>query len=195
MQQSPALNAKFVDITQTGHAQVVGATAITVLCTTGSALPLNYFAGGKMIVTTGSGSTGDMYSIVSSKLEGTDTLLDLVLAEPLRNAIAATSKVTLIPNRWASTIVMPTTATGAAAGVPLVDVGATYFYWAQTKGPAPLIGDTSSALVVGAKAGVGATVAGTALKVASTTYSIPFYGTVMWVGADAEPALINLELE
>lgn len=198
MQQSAAVNTSFTDITQTGHAQVVGATAITVLCTTGSANPVNYFAGGKLIVTTGSGSLGDIYDIVSSALEVTDTLMDLVLAQPLRNAIAATSKVTLIPNRWSNTIVVPaTTATGAAAGVPLVDVTAANYYWSQTKGPAPLIVDTGDTLVVGGKAGIPATnaVAGACGTTTATLYAFPVYGTVMWIAAAAEPALISLELE
>jgi predicted RecA/RadA family phage recombinase len=39
MQQAAAAESKFIDITQTGRAQVVGATSITTLCTTGSASP------------------------------------------------------------------------------------------------------------------------------------------------------------
>jgi len=197
MQQAAAPNTSFIDITQTGHAQVVGATAITVLCTTGSALAAGYFNGGKMIVTTGT-NLGDIYDIVSSVLEATDTLLDLVLAQPLRHAIAATDKVTLIPNRNQATIVVPaTTATGPAAGVPLVDVAASNYYWAQTKGPAPLIVDTGDTLVVGGKAGIPATdaIAGTCGTATATAYAFPVYGTVLWIGAAAEPALINLELE
>ncbi len=197
MQETAVADTKFIDITQTGHAQVVGATAITVLVTTGSAVALNYFAGGKMLVTTGT-NAGDIYDIVSSVIESTDTKLDLVLATPLRNAIAATDKVTILPNRWQATVVMPvTTATAAAAGVPLVDVAATYFYWAQTRGPAPLIVDTGDTLVLGGKAGIPATnaVAGACGTATATAYAFPVYGTVRWIAAAGEPALINLELE
>jgi hypothetical protein len=197
MQQSAALNTFFSDITQTGHAQVAGATAITILCTTGSAVAANYFAGGKLLVTTGT-NKGDTYPVVSSALEGTDTLMDLVLGEPLRNAIAATDKVTLIPNRWSNTIVVPaTTATGAPAGVPAVDVTAAYFYWAQTRGPAAMIVDTGDTLVVGGKGGIPATdaVAGAVGAATATAYAFPFYGTVMSIGVAGETALINLELE
>jgi hypothetical protein len=197
MQQSAAAISNFIDVTQTGHAQVIGATAITILCSTGSANAANYFAGGKLIVTTGT-NLGDIYNIVSSTLETTDTLMDLVLAEPLRHAIAVTDKVTLIPNRNQSTIVATaTTLTGSAAGVPLVDVTAGYYYWAQTRGPAPIIVDTGDTLVVGGKAGVPATdaIAGTAGVATATGYAFPVYGTVLWIGTAAEPALINLELE
>ena len=124
--------------------------------------------------------------------------MDLVLAEPLRNAIAATDKVTLIPSRQMATVVaIATTLTGPAAGVPLVDVTAAYYYWAQTKGPAPIIVDTADTLVVGGKAGVPATdaIAGTCGTTTATAYAFPIYGTVLWIGTAAEPALINLELE
>ena len=197
MQQAGVADSKFIDITQTGHAQAVGATSITTLCTTGSASAANAFAGGKMIVTTGT-NLGDIYDIVSSTLESTDTLMDLVLAQPLRHIIAATDKVTLIPNRNMSTVVaIATTLTAAAAGVPLVDVTAAYYYWAQTRGPAPLIVDTGDTLVVGGKAGVPATdaIAGTCGTTTATAYAFPVYGTVLWIGTAAEPALINLELE
>jgi len=197
MQQSVVADSKFIDITQTGHAQVAGATSITTLCTTGSASAANAFAGGMLIVTTGT-NLGDIYRIASSKLESTDTLMDLVLEEPLRNAIAATDKVTLIPNRNMSTVVaVATTLTAAPAGVPLIDVTAAYYYWAQTRGPAPLIVDTGDTLVVGGKAGVPATdaIAGTCGTATATGYAFPIYGTVLWIGTAAEPALINLELE
>lgn len=197
MQQSSVLVSNFSDITQTGHAQVAGATAITTLCTTGSASPANYFAGGYLLVTTGT-NINDKYPIVSSTLEVTDTLMDLVLGEPLRNAIAATDKVTLVANRWKSTIVTPvTTATAAVAGVPPVDVTAANFYWAQTKGPASMTVDTGDTLVVGSKGGIPATdaVAGAVGVTTATAYAFPFYGTVMTIGAAGESALINLELE
>lgn len=197
MQQAAVAESKFIDITQTGHAQTAGSTSITTLCTTGSAAAANYFAGGKLIVTTGT-NAGDVYDIVSSALQATDTLMDLVLAQPLRNAIAATDKVTLIPNRNMGTVVVPTTtATGPAAGVPLVDVTAAYYYWAQTRGPAPLIVDTGDTLVVGGKAGIPATnaVAGACGVSTATGFAFPVYGTVLWIGAAGEPALINLELE
>lgn len=197
MQQTAVADSKFLDITQTGHAQTAGAFSITVLCTTGSALPANYFAGGTLLVTTGT-NVGDEYTIASSSLEATDTLLDLVLNEPLRNAIAATDKISILPNRWKSTVVVPvTTATAAAAGVPLVDVTAANYYWAQTKGNAPLIVDTGDTLVVGGKAGIPATnaVAGACGTATATAYAFPVYGTVRWIAAAAEPALIALELE
>ena len=197
MQQRAAPETHFLDITQTGHAQTAGAKSITVLCTTGSANPANYFAGGYLVVTTGT-NLGDIYPIVTSTLETTDTLLDLVLGEPLRNAIAVTDKIAVIPNRWKSTIVVPaTTASAAPAGVPLIDVTALYYYWAQVKGPAPLIVDTGDTLVVGGKAGIPATnaVAGACGNATATGYAYPVYGTVMWIAAAAEPALVNLELE
>ena len=197
MQQSGVADTKFLDITQTGHAQIAGATAITVLCTTGSGAAVNAFAGGRLLVTTGT-NLGDIYQISSSALQATDTLLDLVLAEPLRNAIAATDKIAVMPSRWMGTVVVPTTtATAAAAGVPLVDVAANNYYWAQTFGPAPLIVDTGDTIVVGAKVGIPGTnaVAGAGGVATATGFAYPIYGTVLWIATAGEPALVFLELE
>lgn len=197
MQQTAVKDSKSIDITQTGHAQTAGAASITVLVTTGGGWADNYFAGGILIVTTGA-NLGDSYPILTSKLQTDDTLLDLVLAEPLRNAIAATDKIAVLTSRWMGTVVVPTTtATAAAAGVPLVDVTAAYYYWAQTKGPAPLIVDTGDTLVVGGKAGIPGTnaVAGAAGVATATGFAYPIYGTVLWIGTAGEPAIVNLELE
>lgn len=197
MQQTAVLDSKFLDITQTGHAQTAASTSITVLCTTGSALAANYFAGGKLIVTTGT-NLGDTYNIKSSSLQATDTLLDLVLDEPLRNAIAATDKVSVVPNRWKKTVVVPTTTiTSLPAGVPLIDVTAAFFYWAQVRGPAPLIVDTGDTVVVGSKVGIPATnaVAGTCGVATATAFAFPVYGTCQWIATAGEPAVVFLELE
>ncbi len=197
MQQTAVADSKFLNIAQTGHSQTAGATSITVLCTTGSAVAANYFAGGRFTVLTGT-NIGDSYLIVSSSLQATDTLLNLVLGEPLRNNIATTDKTAVTPNRWKSTVVVPTTtATAAAAGVPLIDVTAAYYYWAQTKGAAPMIVDTGDTLVIGAKAGIPGTdaVAGTAGVATATAYAFPTYGTVLYISVADQSALINLELE
>jgi predicted RecA/RadA family phage recombinase len=197
MQQTAVADSKFLDITQTGHSQTAGSKSITVLCTTGSAVAANYFTGGHLLVTTGT-NAGDIYPILTSTLEVTDTLLDLVLSEALRNNIAATDKIAVIPNRWKKTVVVPTTtATAAPAGVPLIDVTASYYYWAQVRGPAPLFVDTADTIVVGSKVGIPATnaVAGAGGVTTATAFAYPIYGTVMWIAAAGEPALVNLEIE
>jgi hypothetical protein len=189
-------SSKFLSITQTGYPQVAGDTDITVLVTTGSAVPDNAFAGGFVQFTTGTNK--DTYRVLASKLDATDTELHLLLDSPIRNAIAATAKMTVTPPRWYKTIVTPvTTATEAAAGVPLIDVTISYYYWAQTKGPCPMTVDTGDTLVIGGMAGIPATnaVAGTCGNATATGYAFPVYGRVLAISAADETALIDLLLD
>jgi hypothetical protein len=149
-----------------------------------------------MIVSTGT-NINDVYFILASK-HVDETHVDLLLDQPLRNAIVATDKVALAPSRWYGTLVMvATTASAAAAGVPLCDVTAGYYYWAQTKGPCPMTCDTGDVLVVGGLAGIASTnaVAGTVGAATATAFAFPIYGTVLQIGAGDESALIDLNLE
>jgi hypothetical protein len=200
MQQSADTTAtaftKYVGVTQTGHAQAVGDREITVLVTTGGTPADNAFAGGYIVFTTG--AQLDVYRILASKLDATDTLMHLLLAEPIKNVVAATAKASLIPSRWYKTIVAPaTTLTGPPSGVPLCDVTAGYFYWAQTKGPCPMTVDAGETLVIGSLAGVPATdaAAGTVGVVTATALAFPVYGRVLYIAAAGESALIDLIIE
>jgi len=203
MCQTAVKDSKFVEIAQTAvpvAAQLKGSTKITVLCTTGSAAGDNDFSGGWLVYNKVSPTpVGDIYQIISSKLQTTDTLLDLELASPLRSQIAGTTgEVSLNYSKWFKTIVVPaTTATAVPCGVPLVAVPIGYYYWSQTKGPAPLIKDAGDTLVIGAYAGIPSTdaTAGTCGNATATAFAFPIYGRVMSLGDDNEPALIDLMLE
>jgi hypothetical protein len=199
MAQTAVKDTKFVEIAQTGHAQVVGARKITVLCTTGSAAKDDDFAGGWLVCNKVSPAiVGDIYPIISSRLQSTDTLLDLELATPWRNAMLATGEISLNYNRFFNTVVVPaTTATARPIGVPLCAVPAYNYYWSQTRGPAPVIKDAGDTLVIGAYAGIPATDAtpGTCGNATATAFAFPVYGRVMSLGDDNEPALIDLCLE
>jgi hypothetical protein len=203
MQQAASLAAvpfqKYSSVTQTGYAHAKGATGVlTVLVTTGAlATGLdNVLADGLLMVTTGT-NIGDVYNIVWSH-QVDETHVQVLLDAPLRNAIAATDKVSMSPSSFYGTIVAPvTTLTAPPAGVPLIDVPIGGFYWAQRKGPCPMIVDTGDTLVVGGMAGVAGTsaVAGTAGNTTATAYAFPTYGRVLQIGAADEVALIDLNLE
>lgn len=197
MNQSAVEESKFIAIVQTGHAQVVGATDINVLVTTGSATPENSLAGGTMVCNKVSPAVlGDTYHILASKLQATDTILDLKIEYPgIRNAIGATGEVSLDYNPWYASVVHPvTTATSRANGVALIPVTASYFYWSQTGGPAPLLVDTGDTVVIGAPVGVPATSAVTGAAGAAQTLRI-HWGHVMSIAAADEPALVYLVLD
>jgi hypothetical protein len=214
------LNALFVNKAQTVNyaTAAVGNTEITVDCTTGgiaAGLVDNYFAGGRMSVKAGAG-IGDAYDIVASKLDcasgtATDTNLHLLLATPIRTALAATSYITLRPNAWNGTIIAPTTISGKVAGVcvapyPFSTTSATvvpvnYYYWAQTKGEAPVLIDGTvvvgqsvvpSGSIAGAVAASAQTVVGTTSAV---TAMLQIVGIVRDIGATQNIGLIDLMLE
>lgn len=195
MTQQAVVETKLTEITQTGHAQVAGATDINILITTGATLVDDELAGGWFFVNQGTAAAlGDIYKIVASKIRATDTILDLKLETGIRTAIAATDETSVIPNRQSNVVVYPTAATGAAAGVALVTVSDDEFFWAQTGGCAPLIVDTAETVVIGDSVGSPATssVAG-ACGVRVTLEGS--WGNVMAVGAAAEPALVYLHLD
>jgi hypothetical protein len=198
MCQSAVQESKAVEIAQTGYAQVVGSTDITILVTTGSASPENAFAEGLMCCNSVSPAVlGDVYRIIASKLQsGDDTLLDLKLEWPgIRNAIAATGELSLTYNPWYATVVQPvTTMTSDACGVPLCPVTASYYYWSQTGGPCPLIVDTDDTLTIGDSCGIPGTSA-VAGATANRQSTYPEWGRIMSIATAGEPAVVYLTLE
>jgi hypothetical protein len=196
MNQTAVEESKAVAIAQTGYARSVGEIDITVLVTTGSASPENAFAGGLLTMNKVSPAVlGDVYGIRASKLQSDDTLLDLKLDTPIRNAMLATGEISLSYNPWYGSVVHPvTTATARANGVALIPVTASYFYWSQTGGPAPLLVDTGDTLTIGDPVGIPGTsaVAGDAgLRVTVQAE----WGQCMSIAVAAEPALVYLTLD
>ena len=204
MTQSAVQSAKTVSIAQTGHAKAVGQTDVTCLVTTGGIAATeswtyeNALEGGWMICASVSPAVlGDTYMIVASKMIS-ETIINITLDRPIKNAIGATGEVTLMTSRFSYTIVVPvTTATAPPAGVPLVPVPINYYFWAQTKGPCPMIVDTGDTITVGAMGGIPATnaVAGAVGAATATLHAFPTYGRVLSVAAGDKVALIDLDLE
>ena len=143
---------------------------------------------------------GDIYGIVASKLQSTDTLRDLKLSTPWRNAMLATGEISLNYNAFFKTVVHPTTtATAPVAGVPLCPVAIGYYYWSQVKGPAPVMVDTGDTIEIGSYVGCPRTnaVAGACGPVTTVTTEQlrTVWGRAMSIAAADEPALINLCIE
>jgi hypothetical protein len=105
----------------------------------------NYFAGGYLQVNDGTGE-GHQYKILSSTAVTAGTAMILQLDEPIRVATAGTSatEFSIIHSPWQATV--ESTTLGCPVGVTPIVVTATYFYWAQTGGPAiALSGNTDAA--------------------------------------------------
>ena len=140
---------------------------------------------------------GDYYMIVKSKMVS-ETLIDIWLDSPIRNAVAANGLVSFVQNKYHTVVVAPaTTLTSRPAGVPLCPVPIGHYFWAQTKGPCPMITDTGDTVTVGAMGGVPATnaVAGAVGAATATLYAFPIYGRVLQVGAADTCSVIDLMIE
>ena len=104
----------------------------------------NYFAGGYLHINDGTGE-GHQYKIISSTAVATGTSITLMLDEPIRVATAGTSasEFSIIHSPWMAAV--ESTTLGCPVGITPIVVTATYYYWAQTCGPAiALSGNTDA---------------------------------------------------
>ena len=193
MTQTQVVETKTQEIVQTGHAWSVGDISGTVLVTTGGTFALDEFTDGWMLANKVA-AVGDIYRLMASQIQSSDTIIDLELETTIRTAISVTTEVSLIRNRWYDTIVFPTAHTGYANGVPLAGIAASSFGWLQTGGPCPVIVDSSESLVIGDPVGNPGTaaVAGACGIIVRLEQA---WGNVLLIGAAAEPAIINLTID
>jgi len=192
MTQTQVVETKTHEIVQTGHTWSAGDVSGTMLVTTGGAFVENEFTDGWLFANKVN-VIGDIYRVMASDAN-TTTILNLELETPIRNAIIATTELSLIPNRFYDVVGFPTTVTGYATGVALVDIAASYYGWLQTAGPAPLIVDTGETVVIGSTVGLPNTssvvgACGVRLTLEQS------WGNVLLVGAVAEPAIVNLTID
>jgi len=186
MTQSVAPVAHHTNIA-TGVIVPIGATQFTYVTTLDTTTSLNQYAGGYLHVNDATGE-GHSYRIKSNTANVKPTI---VLDEPILVALAATSEVTLVKNRFHDTIIAPTTAQSTWAGVPCIDVPATYYYWSLVQGEVPIL--THGTVVIGNAVQVG----GAAGAVTPLGVNDPLYkqvGTVMTVNATTEYSVILLDI-
>jgi hypothetical protein len=193
MTQTQVVETKLLEVAQTAHAQAAGVRDITVLVTTGSALAENALAGGTLWANK-INQLGDSYRIVASKLQSTDTLLDLKLETPIRTALLATTELSIAPNKYYGVVVFPTTTTGSPTGVPLIDVSIGYYFWSQTGGDAPLYVDSGETAVIGNLVGPPGTYAVPGAGGVWVTLTCP-WGSWRTVNAADEVGLVDLWLD
>lgn len=193
MGQSPAIPAEIENEVQTGLSTNIGDTVINVLVTTSSGITPSNLDGGYLVVEDVVGE-GHYYKINSATWATEDTVLRIVLDEPIRVATDATSEISLYPNPWTGIIVTPTIVTGYCVGVTNGVVTANHYYWAQRKGPCAMVVDAGDTLVVGALAGLPGT-HGTAGAVGIPAVTKQIWGHCMGIAAAGETALIYLNME
>jgi len=192
MTQTQVVDTGIGEIVQTGHAWEVGDVSGTMLITTGGTYARDAFVDGYFFANKVA-AIGDAYRIIASEIDAADdTIMHLELETPIRTAISVTTEASLQYSRWANVVIFPTTKTGYATGVPLVDVTNDYYFWAQTAGPAPLIVASDGGSTIGDTCGFSGTNAGQSDT--RTTLEASF-GNVLLVGAVSEAAIVNLTLD
>lgn len=103
----------------------------------GTVLNVNKYAGGYLIVASGTG-IGQILKIGSHQPAAASATFVVTLEDPIQTTLDATSKVSLLQNPYANIIISPTsTATGGPAGVSLYNIAA---------GTAPSFNATTGAL-------------------------------------------------
>jgi len=188
--------ATLEDELQTAYGVSANETKFDVLVTTGSGLLDHELADGVMLVNTaGAAGAGDMYIIKDNTWLTGDTVMWIEIADNggIRTAIDAAENITLVHNKYRDVKVHPATRTAVAIGVPLVDVTASYYFWAKTRGAAPLL--ASETLQIGGPCGEPTGTGGTpgACGVGAVTDAI--WGRVLYAAANADYALVDLMLE
>jgi len=197
MTTSEALYARAVDELQStyGTSAEVGDVEIDIDVATGGSWTDNEYAGGFMVVNKATG-IGDIYKILANAINTSDdTLMRIRLERPIRTALDATSELTFVKSPWQEVDVMPTTAEGTPAGVPLIAVTANYYCWLQTGGYAPLYVDTGDTLVKGEPAGYPAdpAVAGACGPIGADTDAM--WGIAVYIATAGEVGIVDLKLD
>jgi hypothetical protein len=135
-------------VTTTASA-AVGAKTISSMTVGGTAITVNEFAEGWLITQKVSG-TGNCYKI-KSHTSGTSagTNLDIVLYDPLVQAIATTTEVTFAYNPFYKVLSGTAVVTSPPAGVALRAFTSAYYGWLQTWGVCAIQHDEAGSLTIG----------------------------------------------
>ena len=199
MNQAEAVTANWVDEPQTvsGGAVIaaIGDTSITLLVQT--APTVNVWNDGWMLVNNGTGK-GELYLIKEHTLTG-NPVVQIVDTGGIRTATVDGTDITILKNLHRDVIVVPAGAgTHTPIGVALTTVTADYFFWAQYRGPCPMLVDTNgggAALVPGNMCGepTAAQDDGT-VGVVEADGTLVIYGTVLWIAEDLQYGLVDLLL-
>lgn len=146
---------------------------------------------------TDSSTIGDSYWIKDNTWSTSDTILELVLADAggIRQAISATDKIGILKNRYRDVVVKPATLDAGAVGIALVDVTASYYFWAQYRGVAPIIIDADATTVIGEPIGnEDTTPAEGSGGIIGADFTDCSWGVCVSAGAHSEISLIDLLL-
>ncbi len=152
MTSALAVVGNHIEIAQTAYGLAKGAVDVEVLVA-GTAVTQDQYKDGYLIVNEGTG-LGQIYRIKSHDTSAGGAAFDVTLFDDIITAVPAASDISLLANPFRDVVVFPVTEVGPATGVPLIDVTAEYYFWAQIKGLAGMIVDSGDNIVVGNNVGV-----------------------------------------
>lgn len=164
----------------------------------GTTAVANYFKEGYCHIaeTTVGVGAGHMYKIDhhAAAISGGD--LAIYLKDNIRVACTVTTaQVTCVKHKCDSVVIQATSVTGYVIGVSIMPVTASYYFWAQYRGPASVLVDTGDTLIIGSyvTGSIGGTVAG-ACRVGTENEEYQIIGTAHAVGAADSFAIVDLSL-
>jgi hypothetical protein len=160
IQSAARIHAEMDDDIVVGAAAAIGDYSVELTSTANlAAAPLstaNGIAEGYLIVNDAAGE-GQMYKIKSHDAFSGTSDATITLYDPLTVALTTSSQCGLIQNPFSKVIATTAPLTGTFVGVNLIAVTASYYFWAQYRGPAPV--NAHEAISVGQPATVGLTAA------------------------------------
>jgi hypothetical protein len=141
IQSAAAIHAEADDDIVVGAASAIGDYTVTLTSTANlAAAPLTTkdgFKDGYLIVNDEAGE-GQMYKIKSHEAASGTSNFVVTLYDPLTVALTVASQVGLHQNECANVIASAAVVTGVFIGINLIAITASYYFWAQCHGPAPV---------------------------------------------------------
>lgn len=116
------------------NATVTGVTTITITAAT-TPMAADYYADGDLVIDTSPGQA--MYRIRgnTAAVSGANTQVTLYESDEIKNPLTSgTTLVGLRRNPYVSTIIQPTTRTGAPIGTTPINIPVSAYFWLQTWG-------------------------------------------------------------
>jgi hypothetical protein len=175
----------------------VGATSMEVTNGSNTTIAADEFAEGWLHVNDGTGE-GYAYRVKGNDAMSTSTAGTVFLYDSVRVALVAASTVSLTHSKYYGLIIHPSPPTAQIVGVTNIAVTASYYFWAQTKGPCAVLDDSSStANAQGALARASEDDDGgvALLNYDESAINLRQVGTTIHLNADGEHSLIDLNLE
>lgn len=176
-------------LAQAVNTAAIGDTSLTVTVT--NAVTADQYKDGFIWVSDDTGE-GNIYEVLSNTAAsgGEDSVF--YLKGCIRVAFADATTVTMYACLQNGVIICPTALTAAPAGVPLIPVTASYYFWNQVKGPCPVLIDGTVA--IGEEVAPSNTTAGAVEALVHATTLDTTVGVAMTVDASTEYGLINLAI-